>query len=146
MSNATDRTDIYTPPGNDIAHSRNRIWMGWIVIFIVVTLAFSNARSLERWAASQPPNWSTETVRLMAQLWSQRMQTAGFNTPRDILNGQFERLKTVTWPDVYGTPELTRSSPTLPTGRGSASIFYDQTIMGAHSRECAQLQCHRQSR
>jgi hypothetical protein len=99
------RDEIYEPPYNQVDAARNRNWTSWTVMFAVVLMMFANARALERWAAVQPPGWWTETARLMADLWTERMGLAGFTEPRERMADGWTELKAIDWEDLWPAEE-----------------------------------------
>ena len=115
-----ERDIIYAPPADEIEHGRNRMWTGFVVVFCFIALAFTNARALERWAAVQPPGWWTETARLMADLWTSRMDMAGFNAPRDAMSDGWDGLKAAGWEEL-GLGDAQTPSDENPPANPSSS-------------------------
>ncbi|HWE46937.1 MAG TPA: hypothetical protein VG407_13005 [Caulobacteraceae bacterium] len=74
--------------------------LGWtsrtILIAALLMLVF-NARSLQSWASTLPPQWGSETLRLVAGEWAGRLQDAGFDEPRRRAHAAYETSKTLRW-------------------------------------------------
>jgi len=116
MSDDPHRDDLFDPSEDEIDHHRARLWLSHIVVITVVLVAAFNPVSLERWAASNPPSWGVETVRLTVRVWTDRMQLAGLNTPRDWITARWNALKSVRWEDLEqddsaGEAEATETPP-----------------------------------
>ncbi|MGJ3230952.1 MAG: hypothetical protein ACFE0P_04065 [Oceanicaulis sp.] len=81
-------------------HARNRLWMTNGAVVLGLALFATNADSIERWAASQPPNWSTETVRLTAGLLAERMALIGLDAPKREMRETWGDWREAEWEDV----------------------------------------------
>ncbi|MEO1039172.1 MAG: hypothetical protein AAFX09_06470 [Pseudomonadota bacterium] len=95
-----ERDAIYAPAVDDIRHARNRIWTGRCLVLGALLMAMFNAEGVVRWAASQPPVWAVETVRLTLQTWEDRMDQAGLTAPRQLIGERYEALKRLQWADI----------------------------------------------
>lgn len=82
------------------SHARNRLWLLNTAIAALLVLGATNADSVERWAAAQPPNWGTETVRLTAGVFAERMALIGLDEPKREMRAQWEDWKQADWGDV----------------------------------------------
>jgi hypothetical protein len=90
-----DRTELA-----ESAAARAERALGWtsrtILIAALLMLVF-NSRSLSTWASTLPPQWGSETLRLVAGEWSGRLQDAGFDEPRRRAHAAYETSKTLDW-------------------------------------------------
>lgn len=94
------RNALYQEPDTHEAHAGNRLWLANTLILGLILLSVFNGDALERWAASQAPNWANETVRLTAQTWAQRMEMVGLNQPKQTLRQGWNDLKYLSWDEV----------------------------------------------
>ena len=94
------RDRLYAEPEDEVRAARNRIWSGRVLALGAVAMVMLNADNVERWAASQPPLWAVETVRLTLSTWSDRMEAAGLDAPREALERDYERVKLLQWRDM----------------------------------------------
>jgi hypothetical protein len=96
---------LFTPPpegeeidrGEEIVAARDQRWTGRAVIVATIALAVLNAASLTSWASSLPPNWSTETIRAVANVWAGRLADLGLDQPRAIIRKDYEAQKAKRW-------------------------------------------------
>ncbi len=102
-----ERDRLYTEPEDEVRAARNRIWSGRVLALGAIAMVMLNADNVERWAASQPPLWAIETVRLTLSTWSDRMEAAGLDAPREALARDYEQLKRTRWEDL-GAEETER--------------------------------------
>ncbi len=95
-------TDVVCDPGKAPrqSHARNRLWLLNTATLSALALAATNADSVERWAAAQPPNWGTETVRLTAGVFAERMALIGADQPRRQIRASWEDWKAADWEDI----------------------------------------------
>lgn len=96
------RDALYETPEDLREHAGNRLWMTNGLIAAALFLAATNADAVERWAAAQKPNWATETVRLTASVWADRMAMIGLDTPKTAMSDWWEGLKQTQWEDLEG--------------------------------------------
>jgi hypothetical protein len=68
-------------------------WTSRVILFAVLLMLVFNARSLQSWASTLPPQWGTETLRLVAGEWADRLQGAGFDEPRRRVHTAYEKSK-----------------------------------------------------
>ena len=97
-----ERDALYAEPDSHSAHAQNRLWMLNAILAAFLFLTATNADAAERWAASQPPNWFTETVRLTAGTFAERMAVIGLDAPKLALKQQWEEWKAAEWEDGEG--------------------------------------------
>ncbi len=91
---------IYDTKAGRAADRSGKAWAGTVIAVMLMVLAATNMISVERWAASQPPGWATETVRQIADLWDDRMAEAGLTAPREALAASYSEVKTTEWTEV----------------------------------------------
>lgn len=94
------RDALYEPPETEAGHARNRLWMTNGLVAAALFLAATNADAVERWAAAQKPNWATETIRLTAGVFAERMAMIGLDEPKLALREWWEGLKQEDWEDA----------------------------------------------
>lgn len=94
------RDALYEAPEAPRDHALNRLWMTNGLVAAALFLAATNAEAVERWAAAQEPNWATETVRLTAGVWAERMAMIGLDRPRRAMRAWWEGLKRSDWDDL----------------------------------------------
>ncbi|HEY3812783.1 MAG TPA: hypothetical protein VGL66_06120 [Caulobacteraceae bacterium] len=68
-------------------------WTSRVILFSVLLMLVFNAKSLQSWASTLPPQWGTETLRLVAGEWADRLQDAGFDEPRRRAHTAYEKSK-----------------------------------------------------
>lgn len=107
MQDDPHRERLFGPPEEELEHHRSRLWLSHGVTLSVLLVAVLNPVSLERWAAANPPSWAVETVRLTVGVWSERMQMAGLDAPRDWVAERWQDMKRAGWEDLFPeeTPE-----------------------------------------
>lgn len=88
-----------------LEHVRTRLWLLNGAVICGVLLSATNADSVERWSASQPPNWATETVRLVADVWADRMALIGADEPKRVMDEEWEKLREAEWEEFEGVVE-----------------------------------------
>ncbi|XBQ16560.1 MAG: hypothetical protein ABL308_01490 [Oceanicaulis sp.] len=94
------RDALYAPPEDGAQHQLNRIWLANSALLALVLLTATNAESIERWAASKPPNWGTETVRLTAGVLADRMAMIGLDEPRREMTRTWENWRETDWEEL----------------------------------------------
>ncbi|MFS2317173.1 hypothetical protein RMQ97_04460 [Maricaulis sp. D1M11] len=94
------RDALFEQPEDPVQHERGRLWLNNGVLLSLLLVAALNPVSMERWAAAKAPNWGIETIRLTTQVWSQRMQLLGLNTPRDAIETWWDGLQGTGWHDI----------------------------------------------
>lgn len=94
------RDALYEASEDPIAHAQARLWLVNGLIVVGLILAVTNASSVERWAAAQDPNWGTETVRLTAGVFSDRLSMVGLDQPKLWLRDGWDGLKALEWSDL----------------------------------------------
>ena len=77
--------------------ARDERWTGRVIIIATVALAVFNAASITSWATTLPPNWATETIRLVANVWSDRLAQLGLDQPRAVVRKAYEAQKAKRW-------------------------------------------------
>ncbi len=88
-----------------LEHVRTRLWLLNGAVLCGLFLSATNADSVERWAASQSPNWATETVRLVADVWAERMALIGADEPKRVMKQNWEDWREAEWEDVEAVVE-----------------------------------------
>lgn len=81
----------------EIAAARDERWTGRIIIIAAVALAVFNSASITSWASTLPPNWGTETIRLVARVWDERLAQMGLDQPRAVVRKAYEAQKAKRW-------------------------------------------------
>jgi hypothetical protein len=84
---------------DEITADRARRWTTSTLLVATVMLLFLNAASLRTWASTLPPDWTTETLRQLAQVWTDRIAIAGFDAPRNAIHEAYEAQKAARWGD-----------------------------------------------
>ena len=81
----------------ELSAARDQRWTGRIIIIATVALAVFNAASITSWASTLPPNWGTETIRLVARVWDERLAQMGLDQPRAVVRKAYEAQKAKRW-------------------------------------------------
>ena len=68
-----------------------------VIIMVAVAMAFFNGAAIRTWASTLPPDWTTETIRQLAQVWTDRLAVAGFDVPRAAVRQTYEAQKAKGW-------------------------------------------------
>ena len=77
---------------------RARGWTSRTILIAVLLMLVFNARALQTWASTLPPQWGTETpCALVAGEWAGRSQDADFDEPRRRTHAAYETSKTLDW-------------------------------------------------
>lgn len=90
---ATDIFDEGELAVDELESSRARRWTSQIVVVALAVLLFLNARSIQSWAYTLEPNWTTETIRALADTWAARTKLGGFDDLRADLRTAYEDAK-----------------------------------------------------
>ena len=99
--NAEDfKNEICMAIETDRAHARTRLWLANTLVIALFLLSIFNGDTLERWAASQAPNWANETVRLTAKTWAERMDMVGLHEPKNTVREAWNDLKRMGWQEI----------------------------------------------
>jgi hypothetical protein len=81
----------------ELSAARDQRWTGRIIIIATVALAVFNSASITSWASTLPPNWGTETIRLVARVWDERLAQMGLDQPRAVVRKAYEAQKAKRW-------------------------------------------------
>lgn len=81
----------------ELAAARDQRWTGRVIIMAALALAVFNAASFTSWASTLPPNWGTETIRLVARVWNDRLAQLGLDQPRTTVRKAYEAQKAKRW-------------------------------------------------
>lgn len=81
----------------ELAAARDQRWTGRVIIIAAVALAVFNSASITSWASTLPPNWATETIRLVAGVWDERLAQMGLDQPRAVVRQAYEAQKAKRW-------------------------------------------------
>jgi hypothetical protein len=82
---------------DQVLAERTRRWTSRTIAFAALTLLFLNAESIRSWSSTLEPSWATETLRLVAGEWADRLKTVGLDQPRQSIHDAYESQKTKTW-------------------------------------------------
>jgi len=88
-------------PDEDMLAARAKRWTTRTIVVATVFLAVLNAHSIQTWATSLPPNWTSETLRVLADAWSDRVAALGLDQPRAAIRNAYEAQKTLGWDGRY---------------------------------------------
>ncbi len=91
------RADLAPAPDEDILADRARRWTSRTILVAALTLAVLNAQSIRTWAATLPPSWATQTIRLMSGVWYDQLAQRGLDQPRAAIRSAYQRQKAVGW-------------------------------------------------
>lgn len=87
----------YIDRGEEIVAARDHRWAGRAIILATIAMAVLNAAAITSWASSLPPSWASETVRAVAQAWSDRLAQIGLDQPRKAVRQSYEAQKAKRW-------------------------------------------------
>jgi hypothetical protein len=100
MSDDPIREALYDEPETHESHAATRLWLANTLIVGLFLVSVFNGDALERWAASQAPNWANETLRLTSQIWADRMEMAGLHEPKKAVEATWDDWKNTDWDDI----------------------------------------------
>jgi len=88
--------------------------LGWTAITLgiaTLSLALTNAFSIESWGADLPP--SATVARLMDETghWRATMDRIGLGAPRETMHHSWKSLEEARWPDQQGAASAARDDP-----------------------------------
>jgi hypothetical protein len=92
--------ELGAPVDAAIVADHARRWTSRIIIIATLMLAVFNAASIQTWATTLSPNWGTQTVSALADVWSSRLGDAGLDRPRAAVHNSYEAAKQAQWRDV----------------------------------------------
>ncbi len=90
-----DRSEAYED--DEAIGERARRWTTRVIAVAALTLFVLNAQSLKSWASTLPPTWGSETLRLVAGEWADRLADAGLDAPRHSMHDAYEAEKKRKW-------------------------------------------------
>ena len=93
-----------TEVDDEILAERSRRWTSRAIAVAALFLVTFNTHALQSWAASLPPDWTGETLRVLSDAWSQRLAELGLDRPRSILHDIYSWPKGVGWNGAYRPP------------------------------------------
>lgn len=93
---------------DQVLAERTRRWTSRTIAFATLTLLFLNAESLRSWTSTLEPSWGTETLRLVAGEWADRLKGVGLDAPRATIRETYEAQKAKTWD---GQPKAPAAEP-----------------------------------
>ena len=76
-----------TEVDDEILAERSRRWSSRAIAVAGLFLLVFNTHALKSWAASLPPDWTGETLRVLSDAWSQRLAELGLERARQTLRG-----------------------------------------------------------
>ena len=88
-------------PDEEILAARAKRWTTRTIVVATLFLAVFNAHSIQSWATTLPPNWTSETLRVLADAWSGRVADLGLDQPRAAIRNFYEAQKTLGWDGKY---------------------------------------------
>src|ERR1700750_2981643 len=86
----------------EIQAERSRRWTTRTLLAATLVLALLNARSVQSWASTLPPTWTSVTVRELPEVWSGRRAAAGLDEPRAGLRSAWQGARALSWRRVGG--------------------------------------------
>jgi hypothetical protein len=86
----------------EIQAERSRRWTTRTLLAAVLVLVVLNAHAFTSWASTLSPNWTSVTLRQLAEVWSGRMAAAGLDGPRAGMRSAWQGAKALTWRRVGG--------------------------------------------
>ena len=78
---------------DELAAGRTIRWAGRAILVATLLLAVLNAESIRSWATTLSPNWTSETISMVADVWAKRTAQAGLDAPRRSVHDAYEGLK-----------------------------------------------------
>jgi hypothetical protein len=88
------------PPHDEALAARAKGWTTRAVLVAALVLALLNARALQTWAETLPPDWAGETARALADAWTARTDAAGLGRPRAAMHAAYAQKKALRWGDL----------------------------------------------
>lgn len=90
-----DRAEVYED--DEAIAERARRWTTRTIAVAALFLLVFNAQSLKSWASTLPPTWGSETLRLVAGEWADRIAEAGLDQPHKQAHDLYEAQKERKW-------------------------------------------------
>jgi hypothetical protein len=88
-------------PDEAVMAARAKRWTGRAIAVATLFLALLNAHSIQTWATTLPPNWTSETLRVLGDAWAGRVADLGLDRPREAIRDAYEKQKTLGWDGKY---------------------------------------------
>lgn len=85
-------------PGRLIGQEHALGWTGTILAIATLSLAVTNAVSIDSWSADLPPSAGVARIVDNADRWRAAMDRAGLGTPRATLHRAWKHLEEARWP------------------------------------------------
>lgn len=90
-----DRSEVYED--DEAIAERARRWTTRTIVIAALLLLVLNAASLKSWASTLPPTWGSETLRLVAGEWADRVAEIGADQPKRRVHQFYEAQKQRKW-------------------------------------------------
>jgi hypothetical protein len=85
-------------PGRLIGQENALGWTGIVLGIATLSLALTNAVSIDSWSADLPPSAGVARIVDNADRWRAAMDGAGLGTPRATLHRAWKQLEEAGWP------------------------------------------------
>ena len=95
-------------PGDPIDHVPALGWTAITLGVAALSLALTNAFSIESWGAELPPSATVARIMDDAGHWRATMDRIGLGAPRAVLHHSWKSLEEARWPDQQGTARAAR--------------------------------------
>jgi len=102
--------ELDSPADEAVLADQARRWTTRIIIVATVMLAVFNSPSIQTWATTLPPDWGSQTVDALADVWTQRLSELGLDKPRAVVHQNYETAKQVQWRDILRTFRFRRDT------------------------------------
>lgn len=96
----------------DLAADRAQRWTASVIILLAILMALFNSAAIRSWTTTLPPDWTTETLRQLSQVWTDRIAVAGLDEPRAALRNVWTRARDAGWD---GQPRPATVEPQPPS-------------------------------
>ena len=82
---------------DQVLAERTRRWTTRTIVFTALALLFLNGQSIRTWASTLEPSWASETLRVIATDWTDRLHAVGLDQPRAAIHDAYEAQKSRSW-------------------------------------------------
>jgi hypothetical protein len=104
---------------DELTADRTRRWTTRTIIVAALFMLVFNAHSLQVWSAAMKPNWATQTIREISNIWADRVAQLGLDEPRARVREAYERLKGQAPGDATVDPGTTQDAEPPPPSNAS---------------------------
>ncbi|HEY0052957.1 MAG TPA: hypothetical protein VGB49_06050 [Caulobacteraceae bacterium] len=94
------------PPDEAAISARDRRWTSRCITVIALMLLVFNSASIRSWVTTLEPNWATETLGDLTEIWEARLAELGADQPRARVRAAYEDLRGRTFGPAESPPPV----------------------------------------